>query len=376
VYAGETLASLDVAALEASRAEAEANVAAQQAKLDSLNAGPRQTDIAVKQSAVSLAKQAEAASYAALPSSLSDAYAKAVNAVHSGTDSLFSSPNSANPVLAFSTSNASAGNAAASGREAANAELDAWNTELSVLPASASTAELDTALDAAIAHLTIVRSFEDSLITALNSAIATYSFSSSAVVAAQSAVNGSRTAVNGLVASLTAAQQGIVSESLAIDAANAGLQQLLSGASPQDIAAQSAAVDAAKASVRGIDAQIAENVITAPFSGTVGSVSIKSGEIAAPNAPAITILPDSSLEVSVYVSQIDVTKIAKGDTADVTLDAYGAGTAFPAHVAQVDTAPSMQNGVSAYEVKLSFDTPEASIQTGMTANATIHPQAQ
>jgi hypothetical protein len=30
----------------------------------------------------------------------------------------------------------------------------------------------------------------------------------------------------------------------------------------------------------------------------------------------------------------------------------------------------------AYEVKLSFDTPDVSVKTGMTANATIHPQAQ
>ena len=58
------------------------------------------------------------------------------------------------------------------------------------------------------------------------------------------------------------------------------------------------------------------------------------------------------------------------------MDAYGAGKVFPAHVSEVDAAPSMQNGVSAYEVKLSFDAPDASVKTGMTANATIHPAAQ
>jgi multidrug resistance efflux pump len=78
----------------------------------------------------------------------------------------------------------------------------------------------------------------------------------------------------------------------------------------------------------------------------------------------------------VYVSQIDVTRIAKGDSAEITLDAYGAGKIFPAHVSQVDAAPSIVNGVSAYEVKFSFDSPDASIKTGMTANATSHPKAQ
>ena len=376
VYTGETLASLDVAALAASRAQAEANVEAQQAKLDSLKAPPRQTDTAIKQSAVSQAKQAELASYAALPSSLSDAQAKSVSAVRTTADALFSNPDSLNPTPIFSTTDSASENAAQNGRVAVGEELGAWSTELSALPATAPTSELDSALTAAVAHLTVVRSFQDSVIAALNSAVASPMFSTAQIAAAESSMSAARSTVNGLVSSLTATREAIVSEGLAVDAANAQLQQLLAGASAQDIAAQAAAVDAAQASVSGIDAQIAENVITAPFSGTVGSVSIKTGEIAAPNTPAITILPDSSLEVSVYVSQIDVTHIAKGDTADVTLDAYGAGKVFPAHVAEVDAAPSTVSGVSAYEVKLSFDSPDASVTTGMTANAAIHPKAQ
>ena len=376
VYVGQTLASLDVAALSASRAQAVANVAAQQAKLDALKAGARQTDIAVKQAAVAQAQQMLTASYAALPSSLSDAYGKAVSAVHSGTDTLFSNPNSANPTLSFSTTDTAAANAAASGRVTAGAELDVWKNELSALPVSPSDADLDAALGRAIAHLSVIRSFEDALTTALNSAITTSSFPQTAIASAQTSVSGGRMAVNGLITSLTAVREGIVSQGLAIQAANAALQQLLAGASTQDIAAQQAAVDSAQASVRGIDAQIANNVISAPFPGTVGSVSIKAGEIAAPNVPSITILPESSLQITVSVSQIDAARIAKGDTAEVTLDAYGSGRIFPAHVSGVDAAPSTVNGVSAYEVRLAFDNSDPSVKTGMTANATIHPKAQ
>ena len=181
------------------------------------------------------------------------------------------------------------------GRVTVGGELDAWSTELAALPQNPSTSDLDSALAAAITHLSVVRSFQDSLIAALNSAVPSQTFSSAQIATAQSSMSAARSTVNGLVSSFTATEQGIVSEGLAVDAANAQLQQLLAGASPQDITAQQAAVDAAQASVSGIDAQIAENIIAAPFSGTVGSVSIKSGEIAAPNTPAITILPDSSL---------------------------------------------------------------------------------
>ena len=72
-----------------------------------------------------------------------------------------------------------------------------------------------------------------------------------------------------------------------------------------------------------------------------------------------------------FVSEIDATRIQKGNTASVTLDAYGSARAFGAHVAEVATAPTAINGVPAYEVKLSFDAPDSAIKTGMTANAII-----
>src|SRR5690348_7673880 len=92
VYAGQVLASLDTAALSAGRASAQANVVAAQARLDSLKSGARDTDIAVKRAAVAQATQTKAASYASVPSSLSDAFAKASDAVHVQADTLFSNP--------------------------------------------------------------------------------------------------------------------------------------------------------------------------------------------------------------------------------------------------------------------------------------------
>ena len=58
VAQGEVLASLDTAALAAQRAQAAANLKSQQAKLDEMNAGPRQVDLSVKQTAVSQAQLA------------------------------------------------------------------------------------------------------------------------------------------------------------------------------------------------------------------------------------------------------------------------------------------------------------------------------
>jgi multidrug resistance efflux pump len=376
VYAGQTLASLDVAALSAQKNQALANEKAAQAKLDALQAPARATDVAIKQSAVDQATQTRANTYASLPATLSDAYAKASDAVHVASDNYFSNPNTPNPSLTFNVSSSDAANAAVSARVTVGTELSNWNTELSSLPANPSETALDSALSASLAHLAVVRSFEDSLITTLNLAIPTTAFPSSSISAAQSSVSGARATVNGLITALTAAKQSLVSETLAIEAAQASLAQLNAGASSQDIEAAQAAVESAEANVSAIQAQIANNVISAPFSGTVGSVSIKTGELATMNTPAITLVPDSGLEVVVYVSEIDAARLKAGDVASVTLDAFGSGRVFPAHVSAVDTAPSTENGISAYKVKLTFDSAEPDAKTGMTANATITPNAQ
>ncbi|MDE2079383.1 MAG: HlyD family efflux transporter periplasmic adaptor subunit [Patescibacteria group bacterium] len=373
VYAGENLASLDIAALNASLSQAEANVAAAEAKLADLASPPRATDIAVKQAAVDTATQTRVATYASVPSAVSDAYGKAVNAVHVETDTVFTSPNSTTPNLVPSVSDANAATAAVAARVVVGAELDAWQGELAALPASPSTADLDSALARGIQHLTVIRNFEDAVLAALVGAVPTPSFDASSIAAAQASVNTARTTVNGLITSLTATQQGLVSDQLAIQSAEAALNQLTAGASPDAIQASQAAVDAAKGAVAGIEAQIANNVITAPFAGTVGSVAIKAGELATPNTTAITLIPNSPLQAVVYVTEIDVGRIAVGDTAAVTVDAYGAGRIFPAHVAAVDAAPSVINGVSAYNVELSFDAPDPAIKTGMAANVTIRP---
>src|SRR6185295_6986221 len=310
--------------------------------------------------------------YADIPSALSDAYAKARDAVYTTADPLFSNPNTSNPSLVYATSNSSISNATISGRVGAGAELSLWQSELASLPISARQSQLDQGIESALAHLAVIRSFEDALIVSLNTAIPSSSFSASAIASAQASLGIARGNVSGLITSLTDKKQMLISDQLAIAAAKAQLEQLLAGASPQDISSAEASVERAEANVRQVSALIAQNVISAPFSGSVGSVSIKAGQLAAPNQPAITLIPDSGLEIEVLVTEIDVTKIKVGDSASVTLDAYGSNRLFPAHVSEVDQAPSVKNGVSAYQVKIVFDSPDPSIKTGMTANVIIH----
>ena len=85
----------------------------------------------------------------------------------------------------------------------------------------------------------------------------------------------------------------------------------------------------------------------------------------------MSLINNSGLKIQTYVSENDVAKIQSGDAADVTLDAFGTGTTFPATVTTVDAAQTQVNGSAAYMVTLHFVNPNGQIKDGMTGNVHI-----
>lgn len=352
VYAGELLASLDTGVLSA-------NLAAANANLSGITAGPRAVDLASKQTAVDAANAAVASTYAALPATIADAAAQAEDAVHS-TDPLFGSMNVVDhPRVKFLSEDSTSAEKAGIERGDLNDMFDAWNRDLESLPASSSPAELDVALSAAVTNLTQVRTFFTDFTATVNAADPKLDTATVASVSAE------RSTVNGLILSLEGTQRTITNEKLAVQSANDALNLLNAGATPEAVQASSAQVSAARAA-------LAQAEVVAPFSGTVAAVNVKPGDIASPNAPAVSILPDSNFEVEVYLSEIDMAKLSVGDKADVTLDAYGTGKVFPATVATIDKATTMVNGVPSYKVTLVFDAADPTLASGQGANAVIH----
>ncbi len=92
--------------------------------------------------------------------------------------------------------------------------------------------------------------------------------------------------------------------------------------------------------IENYQAQIADAVVVAPFAGTVASVQVQVGDIVPPNTVAISLNPNSPLQIDAYFSELQVTQIQLGAQAQVTLDAYGNSEVFPAQVITVDTSPS------------------------------------
>lgn len=353
VQTGALLASLDTGVLSA-------NLSAANANLSGITAGPRTVDLASKQTAVDQANAAVNSTYAALPATIANAAAEAEDAVHS-TDPLFGSMNVVDhPRIRFLSEDSSAAEDAGIERGDLADMFDTWDRELETLSsASSSPAELDAALTEALQNLTQARTFFTNFTAAVNSADPKLDSTTVANVSA------SRSSVNALILSLQGTQQSITSEKLAVQSAQDALNLLNAGATPQAVQAGAAQVNAARAA-------LSQAQIVAPFSGTIAAVSVKPGDIASPNAPAVSILPDSNFEVEVYLSEIDMAKLSVGDKADITIDAYGTGKVFPAAVATIDKATTIANGVPSYKVTLVFDAQDPALASGQGANAVIH----
>jgi len=367
VSQGQVLASLDVATLIAERAQAQASVAIERAKLESLKAGAQPQDIAASQAALDKTTQDLANLYASIADASEDAYAKASDAVSTQLDPLFSNADT-NPKLTYVTANSQAQIDAEAERYSAGALLRAWQGEL------ANTGRSDDGLEALlhgeIGYLATLRQ----MLANVSTTLAAAPISSASTLAAYKAdVSAALNEVNTAGKNLDTISQQIASQKTTVAQAQAQLALKQAGPTVQDIAAQQAAVSAAAAGVAHVNAQIQGATVVAPFSGTVASVHVKLGDIVAPDTLAVSLNPHSALQISAYVSEADAVKIAPGASADATLDAYGANRHFPAIVVSVDRSPTLQDGVPAYKVTLQFTREDPAISSGMTANVVITP---
>lgn len=145
----------------------------------------------------------------------------------------------------------------------------------------------------------------------------------------------------------------------------------LAGSTPEQIAAQEAKVKSAQASVGNIQAQINKTIIYSPINGVITKQNAKVGEIISANTELISIISEAEFEIETNIPEADITKIKIDDNAMITLDAYGDEEVFDARVIAIDPAETIIEGVSTYKVTLQFLEENGRIRSGMTANIDI-----
>jgi RND family efflux transporter MFP subunit len=369
VSAGTVLADLNSAQLnaaveqtQAAVSQANAGLAAAQAQLSQLASGTRPQQITIDESAVTSADQA-------LGIAVGNAYSASDDAVRNQLDNMFSNAQSNNPVFLVSNNNAQGTvNSIQNQRVQIGTALSAWYAAMNASSTGFDPASLSAM---ATANLQQIQSYIDTIALVVNSANTSVSTPPAVlaqykgdIAAARTEIELSNNAVSGNQSALTAAQNVLT------------LAQ--AGSTPQAIAAQQAVVAQAQAAVAqaqaaAVSAQVAldHSSLVAPFGGTVQNLTAQVGQVVAPGTPMMTLINASGLKIETYVSEKDVANIKPGDAAQITLDAFGTGTTFPATVSTVDAAQTQVNGTAAYLVTLHFIKFNSQIKDGMTGNVHI-----
>lgn len=352
VSQGTMLAALNGSMLAASLEGVKATLAAAQAKLDGLVSGTRPEELQIDETNVASAQ-------AALGVAVENAYAAADDAVKNQVDSLFSNVQSGNPTFLVHSVDTQAVITVQNERVLIGNALAALQTSLQV--AGSDPSSVATTTDALVQQ---IQSYLNAVAPLVNEAAPDYSMSASALAAYKLEVSTARTEVNAAASALAGAEA-------ASNSAEGELALAKAGATPQDIEAQKAVVLQAQAAVSSAQVAVDQSVLRAPFWGTVENLTAKIGQVVSPAAPVLSLVNDSGLKIETYVSETDVAKVAAGDNASVTVDAYGPDVVFPATVTTISATQTNVNGSGAYEVVLHFKNPDNRLKDGMSASVHI-----
>jgi HlyD family secretion protein len=133
--------------------------------------------------------------------------------------------------------------------------------------------------------------------------------------------------------------------------------------------------DLAEANLGIQKADLQKAVIRSPINGVVLKRAVDQGQIVAASlsAPVLfTIAEDlTQMELLVDVDEADIGRVAEGNKATFTVDAFS-GRTFPAIIKSVRFAPETTDGVVTYKAVLAIENKDLSLRPGMTATATIN----
>lgn len=168
-----------------------------------------------------------------------------------------------------------------------------------------------------------------------------------------------------------AAETNVAIQKAALDSSQATLDLKRSGPRAVDLAPLRASVEQAQVSYDKAVNDLQNVQIIAPVDGTISEVIPDIGEQIAQNTPAVRMVGTESYDIEASVPEADITKIAVGQNASITLDAYGDDVAFSGTVTAKDPAETRIQDAVYYKIRVQIDPAGKEVKPGMTANVTI-----
>lgn len=367
VTRGQRLVSLENGDLVAQLTQAQGALAVQEANLQTLLNGARPEELAAKKTELDQAQKNLASYYENAVNVLNDAYAKSDDAVRKQLDSFFTNGD-VNPELTFQTSNTNTKTDAQWKRLLAGEALNAWKNDIAGISIFSNPKEITNALSKSQEHIIVIRNFLGAIEKTLDQAVG---LSTSTLATYRTYLNTARSNVNTAGTSITSQQQTIAAQQLTLDRVQNEYDLKQIGATSEQIAAQQAQVIQAKAQVDYYASQVEKTVLRAPFEGKITKIPYKKGEIISPNVTAVSVIGSGAYQIETYIAESDIARVHVGNSARVTLDAYGSNVEFEATVTNIDLSATVLEGVATYKAILTFNNEDERILPGLTANIDI-----
>ncbi len=150
---------------------------------------------------------------------------------------------------------------------------------------------------------------------------------------------------------------------------------LEAGADPTELATAQADVDKKQLAVTDAQAALDGAQLKASFDGTVLKTNVAAGDDVTASTVVLTVANLKGLQVVASVDETTIKRIAAGQKATITFDAFP-GQTFTGVVEAVPLQGSLQNDVMVYEVPLSLEGAEQiALLVGMTANVQVQVAA-
>ena len=185
-----------------------------------------------------------------------------------------------------------------------------------------------------------------------------------AVAAAQARLEAAQ---GGAGARLRDAQAGVSAASAQRDVAQAELDLLKAGVTPEEVAVSAAAVRQAEVAVATAEDALGRTEIRAPFAGVVTKVNVEAGETAAPGDVVVVLAGLDRLQArTIDLTELDVARVAEGQLVVVTVDALP-GVELRGHVARIGLRSEDYRGDVVYPVIVELDEDAPGLRWGMTA---------
>lgn len=126
----------------------------------------------------------------------------------------------------------------------------------------------------------------------------------------------------------------------------------------------------AQSRIDSIYAQINDSKIISPISGIVSDVFFENTESVGATSPVVAIISASDFEIRVLISEDDIENINVGDDAEVSFDAYY-GEVFKAKVSFISPNANIVDGIPVFDITLKFDEFDDRIRSGLSVDVDI-----